>query len=80
MNKYTNLSEELERGLKVGYWEKKLIPLVNELVEKEIPKKPLYKGKFPVCGHNDCIKLLHSINQNRCDKCGGVIDWSDKNE
>lgn len=60
------------------------IELLDELVEKEIPMKPLKGEMFtpylcPTCD-DGCIYLDHYYELNRCANCGQKIDWSDKRE
>ena len=83
MNKYikslvniaSNIDSIIDESGSIDFLYSKDYANINELVERETPEKPNYKGKFPQCGHKGCIKLLHNIMQSRCDSCGGIIDW-----
>ena len=71
------------------------IQVLQELVEKETPKKPIknehivmeehIKTKIeyecPHCHAPECRRLEHNcctyfIINERCNKCGGLLDWS----
>ena len=57
---------------------------VQELVDKEIPMKPInqYPIDFGLGNYGECKRCNNGVNyqQNRCDDCGQVVDWSDDNE
>ena len=62
----------------------KAIDMAIEVLEKQVPKKPIYTNKgtvtrCPVCEaiHFRCIS---SVEVDYCGRCGQAIDWSDKND
>ena len=78
MNKYQDALNKLVgirtdfRGGKIFMQEK--INILQELVDKETPKKPLGLSICP-----NCQNRLY-IDQKYCDKCGQKLDWSKENE
>jgi hypothetical protein len=61
---------------------KELHRLIDEAIEKQIPKKPILDTIFPsgvewylcpACNHNNVEK-----SGCFCHKCGQAIDWSDR--
>lgn len=60
---------------------KKYLDLLQELVDKETPKKVLrYKSQvyisLPKCPI--CKTIPHTCTQKYCDECGQALDWSDE--
>lgn len=53
---------------------------LKELVDKEIPVKPIIKGKLNWwhCPKCDCSLMFD--NHKYCDHCGQKLDWSDEDE
>ena len=91
MNKYQEAYKRLSSKTyqyadTVGVYED--IEVLGELVEKEIPKVPLYEGDGYADGHMvydtwvcpNCGKSyeLESEKYKRCPECGQLIDWSEE--
>lgn len=58
--------------------------ILQELVDKAAPMKPLRLGNMVLCGkcHRNTIFRMRSGDKlYRCDsECGQVVDWSDEND
>lgn len=59
----------------------KQFKLLQELVDKATPKKPIrFKNSVyisnPKCPI--CKTIPHTGNQKYCDECGQALDWSDE--
>ena len=87
MNKYQKALNYLEERFAIFLdtdKAKKSYCVLEELVEKATPKKPLEVceydfdvylfGKCPVCGEG-C-----NNGMNYCDRCGQALDWSEEDE
>ena len=84
MNKYKEAFDELKEVLYLPdkYLEKRL-NILQELVEKATPKKPIGKHtqyKCPVCGRRVRSGKGSSshIRDNVCQRCYQVLDWGDE--
>lgn len=69
-----------------GYIEDEL-RLAVEALEKQIPKKPIPKGKYhfscPLCKNElgiarEDISVYDMTPPNFCENCGQALDWSDE--
>ncbi len=88
MSKYQEalekIKEELEFGSRFDYdvYFKKEVKLLQELVERVTPKKPIVKNEFYDELYGD-IKYCPNCNSmfeymdEYCSECGQNIDWSE---
>ena len=71
-------------GLRFGQGLNESIETIEELVDKEIPMKPLkqYPIDFGLGNYGDCRICNCGVNyqQNYCNNCGQKIDWSEEND
>ncbi|MBQ0097359.1 MAG: hypothetical protein KBS62_00265 [Oscillospiraceae bacterium] len=55
---------------------------IIEILQKQIPKKPIYKLKACENEYYDCPTchqyLWSDFKQRRCQHCGQALDWSDE--
>lgn len=59
------------------------IKTLQELVDKETPKKPIrFIYKFYVSPYKCpvCKTIPHTCTQKYCDECGQKLDWSGEDE
>jgi hypothetical protein len=92
MNKYQKALDNLKTmGDKDLYNERNTewCNILQELVDKETPKKPIIRGlsgvaihTCPVCNKelivtNDEI-VIYKTKTNYCDECGQRLDWGDE--
>lgn len=58
------------------------VNIIQELVDKETPIKPIVTIVFPLCPmcHKESVRSndYGSIKYNRCTECGQKIDWSEE--
>lgn len=84
---FKRLKNDIERG-NCDYNVEPYLNVIQELVDKETPKKPkrikefitfdgiVYKiAKCPNCKGNN--KVREYVSGNRCYTCGQKLDWSD---
>ena len=56
--------------------------LIRGVLEKQIPKKPVYGAaniKCPNCGAT-LLYYFYSFKIDYCDECGQRLDWSEEND
>ena len=91
MNKYQEALNRLVEGNYLTNREKKQFAnILQELIDKETPKKPIYKDdgcgdNYYFCGNCGvrvplCSNLIDQIKYKHCPYCGREIDWSDEDE
>lgn len=52
-----------------------------EALEKQIPKKPIDKIRYPNAVYGKCPTCEKKVvNMPFCQKCGQKLDWSDEDE
>ena len=83
MNKYREALDKLYEGYQYGMAGRHYTDILQELVDKATPKKPVrFKDKcyisLPKCPI--CKTIPHTGNQKYCDECGQKLDWSEANE
>ena len=56
------------------------VKLVNEIIDKEIPKKPVGEKYYELCPlcYNPSVRSDYASNYElkRCHECGQKLDWS----
>lgn len=72
----------------------KALSMIENAVEKQIPKKPIVKSYFchyvnyqdflcPYCRNHIILKIdgnfIAGKKQQYCDNCGQALDWSEQN-
>lgn len=88
MSKYTDAFNDIvDHGISIDYFNKEAekpndentILIIQELVNKEIPMKPIKTKWEYACGK--CMNAIHVENEIHCevycDNCSQKIDWSD---
>lgn len=88
MNKYQEALTNMAIAIKVAYTiDNEEVPkpiiestaLLQELVNKATPKKPIVKSNNGMCSEFRCSncndRLYH--NQPYCEICGGKVDWNE---
>lgn len=78
-NKYQEALKKLKLFFGNSPYTKELT-ILQELVDKETPMKPVRKGKLNWLHCPRCDKSLYFENQPRCQDCGQKLDWSDTDE
>lgn len=73
----------------------KALSMIENAVEKQIPKKPIVKSYFchyvnyqdflcPYCRNHIILKVdgnfIAGKKQQYCDNCGQALDWSEQND
>lgn len=58
------------------------IQMVEEALDKQIPKKPIYTNegtvtRCPVCKAIH-LRCMSSVEVDYCERCGQAIDWSEE--
>ena len=81
MDKYQVALNNVKRVyVESEHYDEEDIAILQELVDKETPMKPIRKGKLNSLYCPKCDRPLMFEGTICCDKCGQKLDWSDNDE
>lgn len=84
MNKYQEALDKIDKTSIISEYYQDEVKLIQELVDKATPKKPIFDYLMNECKCSNCNHIFGYAEEeesniekiNYCYNCGQAIDWS----